>query len=146
MYSIARRHLSSDRGLSLLEVLISMVVLAIGILGLAPMIVLSIEGNTISRDYSIASELAKEQLEFYEGYGELMPYDAGATDSLDMVTAALDEVVGYIEIDGYTGQVFIEAADTLNPPCLCKVKVNITWTTERGQVRSTTHSTLMVNN
>ena len=76
MYDIARRHLSGDRGLSLLEVLISMLVLSIGILGLAPMIVLSIEGNTISRDYSIASELAKEQLEYYEGVDWLMPEDA----------------------------------------------------------------------
>ncbi len=119
-----------------------MVVLAIGILGLAPMIVLSIEGNTISRDYSIASELAKEQLEYYESVDWPMPEDTGLDedDSLGMITVALTEV------DGYSRNVTIEAADGSNPPSLCKVKVSITWTTEMGQLRSTTHSTLIVNN
>ena len=140
MYHLVKRYISGDRGLSLLEVLISMVVLAIGILGLAPMVVLSIEGNTISRDFSVATELAKEQLEFYESSDTLM-YDAdlGENDSLGMITEVLTEV------DGYSRQVTIEAMDGTNPPALCKVKVIITWTDDMGQTRSTTHSTLMVN-
>ncbi|MCH7691390.1 MAG: prepilin-type N-terminal cleavage/methylation domain-containing protein, partial [candidate division Zixibacteria bacterium] len=39
----------NQKGLSLLEVMISMILLALGLLAMAPMIVLSIEGNNISR-------------------------------------------------------------------------------------------------
>ena len=75
MFSKSSKCIGQDRGLSLLEVLISMIVLAVGILGLAPMIVLSIEGNDISRDFSLASELAKKQLEEYQGRDTLMFID-----------------------------------------------------------------------
>ena len=51
----------NQNGLSLLEVLISMLLLALGLLTLAPMVVISIEGNNISRDVLTVSEMAKEK-------------------------------------------------------------------------------------
>ena len=54
------RNNTNQRGVTLLEVLISMLILTFGILGLAPMLVLSVESNSISRDFSLAAQLAKE--------------------------------------------------------------------------------------
>ena len=68
--------LKDKRGVSLLEVLISLLILGFGLLGLAPMIVMSIEGNVISRDHSDVSRLAKEKIEYYESLDSLpsMPF------------------------------------------------------------------------
>lgn len=142
MYHIKRYRWQDGRGLTLLEVLVSMIVLAIGILGLAPMVVLSIEGNSMSRDFTVATELAKEQLEQYEAQTDpLMPLDEilAATDSLPCVMDSPGEV------DGYTRTVIIEAAEAGNPPALCKVTVIVQWTDNLKQSRSMRHSTLMVN-
>jgi len=141
MYHIRERRYLDDRGLSLLEVLISMVILAVGILGLAPMVVLSIEGNEISRDFAVATELAKERLEYYEAYGELLPEDvAKAEDEIvDQDIPTLDDTLGY------SRWVRISPVDAVNPPTLCKVEIIISWTDNLGTARSTKHSTLMVN-
>ena len=68
--------LKDKSGVSLLEVLVSLLILGFGLLGLAPMIVMSIEGNVISRDHSDVSRLAKEKIEYYEGLDSLpsMPF------------------------------------------------------------------------
>lgn len=142
MNHIKRYRCHNDHGLSLLEVLVSMIVLAVGILGLAPMVVLSIEGNNISRDFTVATELAKDQLEQHEALGELMAYDSGydVVDSLPAASTALAAV------DGYNRTVIIESAESGNPPNLCKVTVLVEWTDKLGQSRSISHSTLMMNN
>ncbi len=63
--------LRRNDGISLLEVLVSMLILGFGLLGLAPMLMISIEGNVISRDHSIAANLLKEKIEFYEAADSL---------------------------------------------------------------------------
>jgi prepilin-type N-terminal cleavage/methylation domain-containing protein len=143
MYHIKRCRFSGDRGLSLLEVLISMVILAVGILGLAPMVVLSIEGNTISRDFSVASELAKQQLEEYEAMGPIMPDDPALDSIAWLDTVYVDDLPDTL---GYTRWVRITPVDEVNPPTLCKVEVQISWTDNMGNGRSTKHATLMINN
>ena len=141
MNHIRERRLSDDRGLSLLEVLISMVILAVGILGLAPMVVLSIEGNEISRDFAVATELAKERLELYEAAGELLPEDGSRAE--DEVVD--EQVMTLSDTLGYGRWIRISPVDSVNPPTLCKVEVIISWTDQLGTARSTKHSTLMVN-
>ena len=141
MYHIKRYRCKSDRGLSLLEVLVSMIVLAVGILGLAPMVVLSIEGNSISRDFTVATELAKDQLEQYEAKGPLMFEDV----TLDPTDSLMGQDTTLAAVDGYSRTVIVEAAESLNPPNLCKVTVLIEWTDKIGQARSISHSTLMMN-
>ncbi|UCG62920.1 MAG: prepilin-type N-terminal cleavage/methylation domain-containing protein [Candidatus Zixiibacteriota bacterium] len=143
MYHITGYHWKNDRGLSLLEVLVAMIVLAVGILGLAPMVVLSIEGNSISRDFIVATELAKEQLELYEAQDVLMkakPAPALPTDSLS------DTLIYLPDVDGYSRTVTIQAAEGINPPNLVKVTIDISWTDKLGKVRAIRHSTLMMNN
>ena len=123
--------LKSKSGVSLLEVLVSMLILGFGILGLAPMVILSIDANSTSRDFSMAGELAKERLEFYEGLDSIpaTPF-----------TQQEDSLFGV-----FTRQTFIidSASDSLIPGNLCKVDVVISWKDQVGVNRSTKMSTLV---
>lgn len=123
--------LKTQDGITLLEVMISMIIMGMGILGLAPLIVLSIEGNNISRDVMAVSGFAKEQIELYENADALpaLPfkqYDQGLGDGYDRVTSIWDN-----------------ASDTTIPPGYCRIEISITWTDKVGVARSTEYATLL---
>lgn len=118
-------------GLSLLEVLISMLLLALGLLTLAPMVVVSIEGNNISRDVLTVSEMAKEKMEYYKG---LEPFPA-----VPIVESETNIYGGYDRSTTVEGN----ASDSTIPDGLYRVKVVIDWTDKSGVARSTTYSTLI---
>ena len=119
----------NQNGLSLLEVMISMILLALGLLTMAPMVVLSIEGNNISRDVMTVSEMAKEKIEFYK---DVDPFPA----------------VPYYEAEpsiygGYNRYTSIQDSVTnaLIPGGLYEIAIYITWTDKTGVDRSTSYST-----
>lgn len=105
-----------------------MVILAIGILGLAPMVVLSIEGNSMSRDCSIAAKLAKEQMEAYE-----------SLDTIPVPVMETEDTLGYSR----TTVISEDATGVAIPVGLVKVEVMVTWTDKVGVARSTKYSTLL---
>jgi type IV pilus assembly protein PilV len=123
--------LKNQKGVSLLEVLVSMLILGFGILGLAPMVILSIDANSTSRDFSVAGELAKERLEFYEGL-DTMP----ATP----FKFAEDSLFGVYQRVTY---IIDSASDSTIPGDLCKVDIIISWKDQIGVNRSTKMSTLV---
>ncbi|MDH4156494.1 MAG: prepilin-type N-terminal cleavage/methylation domain-containing protein [candidate division Zixibacteria bacterium] len=123
--------MNDNKGLSLLEVLIAMLVLGIGILGLAPMVVLSIEGNNISRDVVTVSNIAKEKLEYLESLDDMpaMPYleqELNIYSGYDRTTYVRDNTI-----------------DTLLPPDVYRVDVTVSWIDKASVQRSTTYSTFM---
>lgn len=121
----------SEQGLSLLEVLISMVILGIGVLGLAPMLVLSIDANSTSRDFSIATQLAKEKLEFYEAEPTIsgVPFSDEETN-----------LRGRFSRQTY---VIDNASDTTLPDDIYQISVTMSWPDDLGQIHSTSMSTLV---
>ncbi len=122
----------NKRGMSLLEVLTGMLVLAIGLMGLAPMLVVSVEGNVSSRDASLAANLAKEQIEYYEGLA--------ATPALP---ANLEEA----GLDGkFTRFTYIRgnATDSTVPAGAYQVDVRVAWTDHHNVPRNTRYSTLIL--
>ena len=124
--------MNNDKGLSLLEVLVAMIILSLGILGMAPMVVMSIEGNNMSRDVLVVSSLAAEKLEYYESLETLpvVPYTETETD---------------LE-GGYTRATSIQdnTTDVSIPDGVCQIDVTISWTDKTGVDRSTTYSTLLM--
>ena len=61
--------LRRQEGFSLIEVLISLVVLAVGLLGLAMFQVTAIKGNAIASKWTVATELAQDRLERFRHVG-----------------------------------------------------------------------------
>lgn len=123
--------MNNESGVSLLEVMVAMIILAIGILGMAPMVVLSTEGNNIARDYTVASSLAKESLEIYQNLSPMpaVPYN-------------------YTEpnLEGrFTRVVLLNDAtvDTLIPAGMYQLDVIVSWKSTQGNNQSTKYSTLM---
>lgn len=59
----------SQTGLTLIEVLIALVILSVGLLGVALMQYMAVAGNAFGREMQIATELAQEQLEVIKSTG-----------------------------------------------------------------------------
>jgi len=57
------RRLKNAEGFTLLEVMITVVILAIGLLGVAGLQIVAIKGNSFGQQMSVASTLAQNQLE-----------------------------------------------------------------------------------
>ncbi len=127
----------NENGLSLLEVMVSMLLLALGLLTLAPMVVISIEGNNISRDVLTVSEMAKEKIEYYKG---LDPFPA-----LPFSQSETGLYGGGITGAGYNRVTSImdKASDATIPDGLNKVLITITWTDKAGVPRTTNYSTFI---
>lgn len=127
-----RNIMNNERGLGLLEVMVAMFIIAIGVLGLAPLIVLSIEENTVSRDYSTVSNLITEKIEYYQGL-----------DSLPTAPFRLYEQ-GLSNIYSRTTRIDDNASDSLVPAGLCRVRVDVAWTDHQNVERSNTMSTYVI--
>ena len=121
--------IDNAKGMTLLEALISMIILSLGLFGLAPMIVLSIESNNISQDMSSISNLAREKLEYFASSGSLpayLPYqevEEGVSGSYHRVTYIWDNSV-----------------DSTLPDGVCNVNVAIAWIDKSGVTRLSEYS------
>lgn len=127
-----RKKIHNNRGLSLLEVLICMLILAFGLLGLAPMFTMAIEGNVISRDTSIASDLIKNKIEYFEALDPLpsVPYTETETG-----------------LNGkYNRSTFINnhVSDSTIPDSMYRLDVVVAWTDHQSVNRSATYSTYLI--
>lgn len=121
-----------NRGVGLLEVLISMIILAIGLLGLAPMIVTSIEGNVIARDHSTASNLVKQKVEYFEGVDTLP-----STPYLEREDDLMNGFARITRLEDHT-------SDTTIPEGLCQIEVEVAWVDDQEITRTTALSTFIL--
>ncbi|MEW6002485.1 MAG: prepilin-type N-terminal cleavage/methylation domain-containing protein [Nitrospirota bacterium] len=69
-----KRGLLGEKGLTLIEVLVAIVILAIGLLGVALMQYMAIGGNAFGREMQIATELGQERIEIIKSsnYGSVV--------------------------------------------------------------------------
>ncbi len=127
-----RKKICNEHGISLLEVMIGMLILIFGLLGLAPMFTIAIEGNIISRDTAIASGLIKEKIEYFEALDPMptTPYHENETglDSIFMRTTYIND----------------HASDSLIPEGMYKVDVIVAWTDHQSVSRSSSYSTYII--
>jgi len=119
----------NDSGISLLEVMVGMILLALGLLTMAPMVVVSIQGNNISRDALSVSTLAKEKLEYYKGL-DVMP-------AIPYVQNESNLPGGYSR----TTTIRDSVGDPLIPGGLYEIDIAISWKDKSGVNRSTVYST-----
>lgn len=119
----------NHNGFGLMEVMISMIVLAIGLLGLAPMITLSIHGNCISRDNTVVSELLRQKVEQFEGTTAMpaMPYQ--------------EYEEGLDDIYNRTTYISDNTCDSLVPAGIYHIRVRVNWVDKRNVGRSMSYAT-----
>ena len=120
--------LNNNKGLSMLEVMISMIILSIGLFGLTPLMVLSLKANNISSDTIIASNIAREKLEYLE--------------SLDSIPISLFSEAESDVQPGYNRTTIINdnSSDNTIPVGLLQVTIAINWTDKDGFIRQTSVS------
>jgi len=66
---MAGRKLREKEGFSLIEVLIALVILSVGLLGLALFQTTAIKGNALASKWTVATELAQDRLERFRHVG-----------------------------------------------------------------------------
>jgi len=94
------RNLRGNGGFSLIEVLIALVILAVGLLGLALFQTTAIKGNAIASKWTVATELAQDRLERFRhvDWTSIQPSVPGGfvpgTQPLQSAYAALGGAVG----------------------------------------------------
>lgn len=116
--------LKSQKGITLLEVMVSMIILSIGLLGLAQMIGMSIYGNSFASDTTAAYALAQQEVELLTGQTSyaVVPYKS-STDSV----GGSFSVVRMVEDDLSNGTI---------PAGLYKISVAVSWIDQQAQPRS----------
>lgn len=122
----------NQNGVSLLEVLISVTILTVGLLGFAPMVVLSVEGNTVSRDSQAVANMARDRMEFYRGQATLpsLPFTEFETNvdstGFDRMTTIIDST-----------------SDSTLTGGLCQIDVLISWQDVSGVARASHYVTYL---
>lgn len=121
--------LKSGRGITLLEVMVSMVILAFGILGLAPLIVISMFGNSYSNEVTTANAIAQERIE------QLKEVDTFASLPLQETTSGLHgKFTRATTVDDNT-------TDASVPAGVYRIKVDVNWSDQKGLSRSVNYNT-----
>ncbi len=119
------------KGFTLIEVMISMVILAVGILGLAPLMVLSIYSNTFSQDLTRATAVAQDRIE------QLKPLPSTFFGAMPYTEASN----GINGIYNRTVRVDDTSSDGSVPAGVYRIKVTISWTDKKGVARSVDYYT-----
>jgi Tfp pilus assembly protein PilV len=121
-----------ESGLTMVEVLAAMIVAALGILALAPMMVVSIQGNGHAESLTAATMKAQTLLESLKQQDPLpaIPYQNVVADTADGMTQ-------YVEIDNH-------GSDAAIPTGVNRLSVTVTWTDKGGVDRSIQYSTFRV--
>ncbi|MCI0530886.1 MAG: prepilin-type N-terminal cleavage/methylation domain-containing protein [candidate division Zixibacteria bacterium] len=125
-----------NQGFTLLETMVTMVVLSVGLLTLAPMVVLSMRGNQVARKTSDIAYLAQERIEQLKNQPSISPMPFNETTN---------------NIDGvYTRTVNVsdKTVDGAIPEGVYRITVTISWVDNwnggLGQSHSTSYTTYKV--
>jgi prepilin-type N-terminal cleavage/methylation domain-containing protein len=122
----AQRLARKEEGLTLIEVLAAMIILALGILALAPLMTLSVTGNRFASEVTAVAARAQEDMEqrLRRGLFGTLPYEDSASFSNNkFVTKSL---------------VRDETVDASIPSRLYQIDVTVTWEDDVGVPRTMT--------
>lgn len=109
--------ISNQRGFTLLELLIALVILAIGLLGLAGLHVSAMHGNVSGFKISTASAVAQQRIE-----------ELKALDPSDAALSAGDHVDGSVTVQGVTYNRSYAIQDNMPITGTSTITLTVTWT------------------
>jgi type IV pilus assembly protein PilV len=119
----------NEKGITLLEVLVAMIILAFGVLGLAPMIVISMYGNSYSNQVTVANAIAQDRLEEIKSWPGVNPIPYSET---------VNDIHGT-----FTRQTLVNDAttDASIPNGVYRIEVTVNWTDPKQLSRSVSYFT-----
>ena len=124
----------NSKGVTLLEVMISIIILAFGVLGLAPMIAISIFGNSYSNQVTLADAMALDRFEEIRNWAYVSPIPyTQTTNNIERI---------------FTRQTIINdnTSDGSIPAGIYKIQVTINWTDHKEVPRSVSYYTYKAKN
>lgn len=121
--------LRNEKGITILEVLVAMIILAFGVLGLAPMIVISMYGNSYSNQVTIADAIAQDRLEEIKTWSEVNPIPYSQT---------VNNIYGIFARATLINDVTTDASI---PNGVYKIQVDVSWTDQKQLPRSVSYFT-----
>lgn len=117
-----RRLRTSDDGFTLIEIMVSVIVLAIGVLGLAPLMAVSITGNAFSNEATRANVIAQDKIEELKNvatFASIPRVDTAAVDNHYFYMARVDNSV----------------SDNTVPAGVYRIFIRVNWTDQAGVAR-----------
>lgn len=119
----------NNRGMSLIEVMAAMLILAVGILGLAPLMVITIDANSFANELTEANTLAQDKIESLRNTPNFSPlphleFDYDINNKYNIVTT----------IDG-------SESDMNVPSGVYRLHVNVNWIDHNDLPRSIDYRT-----
>lgn len=109
----------TESGFTLIEVMVSIIILSIGVLGLAPLMAVSVTGNSFSNEATRANVIAQDKIEELKNvvnFGALPFLDTATVDSRYHFRARVDD----------TG------SDGTVPAGVYKIFIRVNWTDQAG--------------
>jgi type IV pilus assembly protein PilV len=116
------------KGLSLLEVLVAMLILAFGVLGLAPMIITSIFSGSYYNEVTRANIIAQDKMEFMKNLISFSPLPWTEVTSINGIFTR-------------TTRVDVDTTDSSVPAGVYRIRVAISWTDKVGKTRTVNYYT-----
>lgn len=113
------KKLRVENGFTLIEVMVSIVILAIGLLGLAPMMAISITGNAFANEATEATVLAQDKIEELKNmtaFASIPLSDSVAVDAQYTLVSRVDDT----------------ASDGTVPVGVYKIFVRVRWVDQAG--------------
>ena len=111
-----------EAGFTLIEVMVSIVILSIGVLGLAPLMAVSVTGNSFSNEATRANVIAQDKIEALKNVVSFasLPYrDSTTVDNHYNMSARVDDNV----------------SDGTVPAGVYKIQIRVNWSDHAGVAR-----------
>lgn|SRR5574341_480881 len=124
-----RKQFKNQKGFTLVEVMISMLILAIGVLGLAPLMVTTMFGNAFSKDVTSAAFFAQDSMERLKNQTVITPIPY------------IENEYNLFNVYNRSIRVDDSSSDGSVPPNVYRIQVTVNWTDKKGLSRTETFST-----
>jgi type IV pilus assembly protein PilV len=119
----------NNKGMSLIEVMAAMLVLAVGVLGLAPLMVITMDSNSFANELTQANTLAQDKIESIRNISSFSPLPYVQTQN-----NVLNHYTVVTRVDG-------TESDATVPSGVYRLHVNVSWIDHNDLPRSVDYRT-----